>query len=73
MAENRLLLLAVIASLKRSLASTYVKDIMTINWKLIEEEVAKDFHFGIHCISDLCKDVLYDGGYICLVVRLGDM
>ena len=35
---------------------------MTINWKLIEEEVAGDFHCGIHYIRNLRKDVLHDGG-----------
>ena len=56
-----LLLLDVITSLKRRLASTDVKYIMTINWKLIEEEVAGDFHCGIYYIRDLRKDFLCNG------------
>jgi hypothetical protein len=42
-AENKILLLAVRATVRRVLASAKIENIMTISWHSIEEEVARDF------------------------------
>lgn len=60
-AENKLLLLAVRATLRRVLASAKIENIMTISWHSIEEEVARDFEVGKHYIRELRQAFMEDG------------
>ena len=60
-AENKILLLAVRVTVRRVLASAKIKDIMTIIWDLIEQEVTRDFEVGINYVQELRHVFMEDG------------
>ena len=55
--ENKMIVLAIQASLKRLLKAYEKDNNLHIGWTMIEDEVSRDFHFSRKYVSEIRKNV----------------
>ena len=64
--ENRMVILALYASLNRHVSSMLDSHHNSVSWRAIEEEVSKDFHVRLNYVIDLQKAFL-DSGHVIVI------
>ena len=64
--ENRMIILALYASLNRHIKSKNNDENKSIYWRLIEEEVSNDFHIRLNYVIEIRK-LFLDSGHVIVI------
>ena len=64
--ENRMVILALYASLNRHESSMLDSHHNSVSWRAIEEEVSKDFHVRLNHVIDL-QQAFFDSGHVIVI------